>query len=103
MEDIKIDVGVYTAFTIKLSKVDFTDIKEIILTIKNSLNTGSPAIIERVYTAPQDYTVVVTPEESLRLTAGAMYDFNKVDNDGKRFKISDNGKIVLRRGVGDCV
>lgn len=103
MEDIKIDVGVYTAFTIKLSKVDFTGIKEIILTIKNSLTPGSPAIIERVYTEPQDYVLLVTPEESLQLTASAMYDFNKVNNDGQRFKISDNGKIILRRGVGDCI
>ena len=103
MEDMKIDVGVYTALTVNLSKVNFENITSIVLTIKNSINPGSPIIIERTYTEAAVHPLVITPEESLQLAAGAMYDFNKIDKDGQRFKITDNGKIVLRRGVGDCV
>jgi hypothetical protein len=100
MEDIRIDVGVYTLLKVKLSNAKFTEGMSIVLTIKNSLDPNAPAIIEKTYTKAEDCDLEITPEESLQLTSGAMYDFNKVI-DGKRYKISDNGRIILRKGVGD--
>ena len=45
--------------------------------------------------------MIITPSESLKLVNGAEYDFNQVLNDGTRYKISDTGKIILRRSIGD--
>ena len=47
--------------------------------------------------------MVITPEESLALKSTAEYDFCIQLADGKRFKITNNGKVVLRRAVGDCI
>ena len=103
MKEIRIDVGVCTALNINLSDVDFTGIEKIIFTVKNFADPKSPAIIERFFTEPQVHEVIVKPEESIKLTDHAMYDFNKVLVDGTRRKMTDNGKVILRRGVGDCI
>lgn len=103
MKDIIVDVGVYTAYNIKLTAANFVGVKQIILTIKNSPTPGSPAIIEKIFTEPKEDTLLITPEQSLQLTSGAVYDFNKVSSDDKRYKITENGRIILRYGVGDCV
>ncbi|MEE1069066.1 MAG: hypothetical protein U0K81_01150 [Paludibacteraceae bacterium] len=103
MKDIRIDIGVCTALDIDLSTVDFTAIKAVIFTVKNYPVPDAPEVIERVFTEPGIHEVVITPEESLALKTTAEYDFCTVLEDGKRFKLTDNGKVVLRKAVGDCI
>lgn len=101
-ETIRIDIGVYTALEIDLTNVDFTGISEIVFSVKNSADVSEPVLFERTYTEPRLYHETITPEESLLLKNGAVYDFNEVLENGTRYKMSDNGKIILRRGVGQC-
>jgi hypothetical protein len=103
MKTIQIDIGVCTALTINLTNVDFTGIKEIIFTVKNFANPTSPAIIERSFTEAGIHDVIVKPEESVKLVSSAEYDFDMVMADGTRHKMTDNGKVILRKGVGDCL
>lgn len=103
MKNIRIDIGVNTALDVDLSAVDFTGIKEVIFTVKNYPTPEAPEIIERVFTESGVHEVVITPEESLALTITAEYDFTMVTVDGKRFKMTDNGKVTLRKAVGDCI
>jgi lysyl-tRNA synthetase class II len=102
MQQIRIDVGVYTALEIDLSGFDFTGVEKVILTAKNSPVEKSDVLFEREYTEAKVYTEYITPEESMKLVDGAVYDFNKELVNGKRLKMGDNGKIELRRGVGNA-
>ena len=102
MQQIRIDVGVYTALEIDLSGFDFTGIEKLIMTVKNSPVETSAVLFEREFAEPKVYTEYITPEESLKLVHGALYDFNKVLVDGKRLKLGDNGKIELRKGCGNA-
>lgn len=103
MKNIRIDVGVCTALDIDLSTFDFTGVKELIFTVKNYPSPEAHEIIERVFTEPGVHTIVIAPEESLELKASAEYDFSMILMDGKRYKVTDNGKVVLRKAVGDCI
>jgi hypothetical protein len=100
MQQIRIDVGVYTALEIDLPGFDFTGISKLIMTAKNSPVETSEVLFEREYTEAKVYTEYITPEESRKIVDGAVYDFNKVLVDGKRLKMGDNGKIELRKGCG---
>lgn len=101
MNALRIDVGVHTILHVNLTDVDFTDIKEIVFTIKNSSPKNSKPIIEKTFTESGFYEVIITPAESLKLVEGAEYDFNQVLKDETRYKISDTGRIILRKSVGD--
>lgn len=101
MNELRIDVGVHTILHVNLTDVDFADIREIVFTVKNFSVANSPVVIERTFTEPGFYEVIITPSESLRLVQGAEYDFNQVLKDGTRYKISDTGKIILRKSVGE--
>ena len=103
MKEIRIDIGVCTALDVDLSKVDFTGIKGIIFTVKNYPDPDSPEIIEREFTEPGVHTIVITPEESLALKTTAEYDFCTVLANGDKFKLTNNGKVILRKAVGDCI
>ena len=103
MPDIKIRVGLCTRFTMNLSKVDFLGIEKIIFTVKNDTEVDSPVIIEREFTEAAEHTITVTPEESIRLKAGAKYDLNKILVDGTRHGYGDPGMIVLGESVGGCL
>lgn len=103
MKDIRIDVGVYTVLNINLENADLTGIKEIVFTVKNFPSVKSEVIIERVFTEAKVHEIIIKPEESMRLTDSAVYDFNKVLVDGTRQKMTENGKVILRKGVGDCI
>lgn len=103
MKEIRIDVGVCSALTVNLSKFDFTGIQKVILTVKNLADHKAPVIIEREFTEAKVHEVIIEPEESIKLTEHAMYDFDKVLANGKRLKLTDVGKVVLHRGVGDCI
>ena len=103
MKDIRIDIGVCTALDIDLTSVDFLGIEGVVFTVKNYPDPNAPEIIERVFTEPGVHKVVITPEESLALKTTAEYDFCILLHDGNRFKMTDNGKVVLRKAVGDCV
>ncbi|WP_120161549.1 hypothetical protein [Mycoplasmopsis bovirhinis] len=101
MNELVIDVGVFTLLHINLSEVDFTGIREIVFTVKNFSIVDAPVIIKRVFTEAGFYEVLITPEESVMLANGAEYDFNQILTDGTRLKLTDNGKIILRKSVGD--
>ena len=103
MKDIRIDIGVCTALDIDLSSVDFTGIEGVVFTVKNYPDPNSPEVIERTFTKPGIHKVVITPVESLVLKTTAEYDFCTVLEDGKKFKMTENGKVVLRKAVGDCI
>lgn len=101
MNALRIDVGVHTILHVNLTDVDFTDIEKIIFTIKNSDDLKAPVIVEKVFKEPGFYEVIITPSESLKLKEEALFDFNQVLKDGTRYKISNTGKIILRKGVGE--
>ena len=103
MQNIRVDIGVCTALDVDLSTVDFTGIKEVVFTIKNYPTPEAPEIVERRFTEPRVHDVVITPEESLALTITAEYDFTMILTDGKKFKMTDNGKVTLRKAVGDSI
>ena len=103
MEFIIVDVGVFTALQIDLTEFDFTDVEEVIFTIKNKPVPEENVIVERTFVTPGIFDIIISPEESVKLTDGAVYDFNAVYTDGNRFKISENGKVILRPSVGDCL
>ena len=103
MKEIRIDVGVHTILNINLSAFDFTGIKEVIFTVKNFTAVDSPVIIERTFTEPGYHEIIITPEESIKLASGAEYDVHQVLNNGTRLKITENGKVILRNSVGDCI
>lgn len=88
---------------IDLTGFDFSNIQKVILTIKNVPEVSSSKLIVREYDSPTVYNENITPEESLSLKTGAVYDFTIVDIEGRRYKNGENGKVVLRKGVGDCV
>ena len=50
MKELKIDVGVFTLLHINLTDIDFTGIKEIVFTVKNTSHPNAPVIIERTFT-----------------------------------------------------
>ena len=101
MQDIRIDVGVDTILEVDLSEVDFLGISKIVFTVKNTPNIKCEPIIEREFTEAKVHFVKITAEESVKLTESAQYDFQKVLVDGTRTKITDNGKVTLRWGIGD--
>ena len=100
MDDVRVDVGVYTALEVDLREFDFTGISKLIMTVKNKLCTG--ILFEREFSTAEIHTVTITPEESVLLRDDAEYDFDILTTDGKRYKNGDNGKIVLRKGCGLC-
>lgn len=100
MQTIRIDVGVYTALEVDLSGFDFTGVKKVVMTAKNSPVEKSEALFIREFTEAKVYTEFITPEESAKIMGGAVYDFVKELADGKRLKMGDNGKIEVRRGCG---
>lgn len=99
---MRIDVGVHTAFRVNLSEFDFNGRDKVVLTIKNYPDGAVPVLIQREYTESKIYDDVITPEESLKLREGAVYDLDEVLTDGKWFKLCDNKIINLRRGCGRC-
>lgn len=103
MENIRIDLGVCTPLSVDLTDYDFNGIAKLILTVKNKPDVKAPAIIEREFTTPELHRIIITAEESLKLCPHAVYDFDKVLTDGKRYKASDNGRVILREAVGDCI
>ena len=103
MKDIRIDVGVHTVISVNLADIDFTGIDKVILTVKNFASYKAEVIIEREFTTAEIHEVTIEPEESIKLKENAVYDFDKVLADGTRQKMTDNGRVVLRRGVGDCI
>ena len=103
MKDITIDVGVDTAIEIDLQNTEASTEVPIIFTIKNAPFAKTEAIVKREFTSAAVHTIYVSPEESLRLLDNAEYDFSKrILHEGKTrtLKITDNGKIKLRKGVG---
>lgn len=108
MNPMIVDVGVYTSVSFDVSGLDWTGVASLVLTVKNTALPGAPEIIEREFPAA-DYSganmvqVIVSPEESLKLREGAVFDFCKKTEAGLLFKVTDNGAVILKNGVGDCI
>ena len=103
MKDIRVDVGVHTVISVNLADFDFNGVEKVVFTVKNHATYKSDVIIEREFTEAKVYNVTILPEESILLQRDAVYDFNAVFLDGSRHKITNNGKIILRMSVGDCI
>jgi hypothetical protein len=103
MDKIRIDVGVDTLLQVDLTGVDFENVSKVIFTVKNYLSINEEPIIEREFTTAEIHSITISAAESVRLAESAEYDFQKVLNGGTRIKISDNGKLELRRSVGDKI
>lgn len=101
MDDIRIDVGVDTILEVDLSTMDFTGVESVVFTVKNMLSVKAEPIVERTLTEAKKYALIITAEESLLVNQNAQYDFQKILLDGTRLKITDNGKVILRKSVGD--
>lgn len=103
METIRIDRGVDTALSVDLTNFDFTGIRTIVLTVKNHPDISAPAMVEYEFDKPTVCNVIVTAEQSLKIEPSAVYDICKITTDGNMYKITENGKVILRRGVGDKI
>ena len=103
MDDVRLDVGLYTHFVIDCSQVDFTGIEKLIFTVKNSTGLKDPPVIRREFTAGGLQDVYITPEESIQVKNNAFWDVDKVLTNGQQYKMTDNGRVVLRFGVGECI
>lgn len=97
---ITIDRGVYTSIQINVSEdIDFTLVKKLILTIKNHVK-DKPILIFEIYESGE-HTLEITPEQSLNINKNAVYDFDLITLDDKRYKITENENIIIREGVGN--
>lgn len=103
MEEIRIDVGVDTLLEVDLSEIDFVEAKEVVFTLKNAASIQSEVIVERKFTEPKVHRLTITAEESTKIRESAVYDFQKVLKNGDRIKITDNGGVCFRYGVGDKI
>lgn len=103
MGKIIINKGVCTLLKLDLTEFDFTGIAKLVLTFKNSTDVKAPVLIEREFTEAKEYDIVIKAEESLKLNYDAVCDFDIITVSGDRFKESENYKVVLREGVGDCI
>lgn len=100
MENIRIDVSVFTVLEVDLREFDFTGVSKVVLTIRNML--ACKPVCTREFFTPTIHTVMISPEESEKMRMDAEYDFSIVTTDGKCLKNDDNGKIELRWGAGTC-
>lgn len=100
MENIRIDVGVDTPLTIDLTNFDFSNVSKVILTIKNEASPNSEPIIEKEFETAEEHNIIITNEESLKLHGEPVYDFIELSADGNVYKSTENGKVILRQGVG---
>lgn len=104
MKDITIDVGVDTAIGIDLQNTNASPETPIIFTIKNAPFARTEPVAEREFVTRAVHTIFITAEESMALLDNAEYDFTRkmVDDTGtvRRLKVTENGKIKLRKGVG---
>lgn len=108
MSPMIVDIGVYTDVAFNISDLDWSGVSSLILTVKNAALPGAPEIIEREfpaaeYSGREIVQVIVTPDESLKLREGAVFDFCKKTEGGLLFKCTDNGAVILNNGVGDCI
>lgn len=102
MDIIKINVGTHTSFDIDLSALPSNNVVKYVLTIKNEIGRNTPIIIEREFTTNGIHNVVITPEESYELTDSAVYDVDIIMASNKCYKATNNGRVALERGVGQC-
>lgn len=100
MDSICIDIGVYTSLEIDLSEFDFSGVEKLVMTGKNTFSND--VVFEREFRTAEIHVVTITPQESVRLAQNCEYDFNVVTQDGKQYKATENGAIVLREGCGRC-
>ena len=100
METIYIDYGLHTAVTIDLSEFDFEGVEKVVLTAKKYMGDSLVTILVREYTLPNIYTEIITPEESKLFEGDVYYDFIAFMELGQVYRVSDVGKMMLRKGVG---
>lgn len=101
MNTITIDKDVFTAISVDLTDYDFTGITALVMSFKNYTTDDAKVLFERTFRQSGIHYFTITPQESDMLIDGAVYDFNRVMADGKRYKDGENGKIIIRRGVGE--
>lgn len=112
MQDIRIDVGVDTHLTVNLGDdYQIPENEVLVFTIKNAPFARTEAVVERKFAYNPEqaenkiFDIYITAKESVQILDNAEYDFNRIILDGNgeekyRFKMTDNGKVRLRKGVG---
>ena len=98
MQELTVDVGVYTPISVDLSGFDANGVERVLLTMKNDLAPQTPVAVQRALTGTD--VVLITPEESLRLKDGARFDLTAQRTDGRLYRLGATGAVRLRRGVG---
>lgn len=94
-----VDKGVYTPFTVHLENTDFSLYQSVILTIKAAV--GGEPIVVREYSEAGTYLEKISPEESEKFRSEAVYDFDAIDLEGERIKISKTIRVPVERGIGE--
>lgn len=98
---IVVDRGLYTSIKISIPQdIDFTYIEKIVFTLKNNYK-DKPIIVFDMFKAGE-YNLEITPEQSKLIKSCAVYDFDLITIDNKRYKITETSNILLRDGVGNC-
>lgn len=100
MKTIYIDYGLYTPITIDLSEFDFTDVDKVVLTAKTYIGNRLTTILLREYKTAEVHVETITPLESKLFKGDVSYDFIAYMKSGEVYKVSEVGKMVLRKGVG---
>ena len=104
METLVIDYGVYTTLEFDFTEFDFTGIKEVVWTVKKRPNPNDKVLFSRSFTQPNVYLVKITPEESKLLDDKCnYYDYMVINDHDECSKNGENGEIIVRRGVGQCL
>ena len=100
METIYIDYGLHTPITIDLSEFDFEGVEKVVLTAKKYVGNSFITVLVKEFVSPQTYIEIITPEESKLFSGDVRYDFIAFMSLGQVFRVSDVGKMILRKGVG---
>ncbi|MCF0105031.1 MAG: hypothetical protein HUJ51_06600 [Eggerthellaceae bacterium] len=97
--------GCYTQYKVIMPVNAFKGATKLILTCKNRI--GGDVIFTRAITSDKLYKDgnfydVITPEEAERVRNNARFDFDKLLNDGRRFRMKCADRVQIQYGVGRC-
>ena len=97
---MKIIKGVYTNFCVNVAEGAMTGTQKIIMTFKKRY--GGRVLFTREITTEGTSYFQITPEEASLVRNHAVYDFDKILEDGRRFQMHCVGRIFVQQGVGRC-
>ena len=90
--------GVNTQYCVNIPTGAMKGTTKIIMTFKNRVN--GELLFTREYTSEGKNYDVITAEEAELVQNNAMYDFDKILIDGRRFRMHCPGRIQIQYGIG---